>query len=304
MGVNLNEGASRIAQLLQPEQPSDSAEEPETAQGEVIQEEIPETEVVDSETEETQAPEEAEGDTETADLYTIKVNGEEREVTLDELRKGYMMESDYRKKTTEVSDKRKAIESKQSELAAKLEDVEAMLKIDFDDLNSAELKELKEYDPAAYYEKKEKLEGRQKRLKDLKSELESENQNKRLQKVEQEKELLFQAIPEWLDDSVLKSEAEMVNKLWTDAGFTPQDLDSYSDHRLVSISRKAALYDKLMSAKPESKKVTPKPKQAKPGTPKTQEQKQAEKTAASRQKLRKTGNMRDAAVAIKQILNR
>lgn len=291
MGVDLNEGASRIAQLLQPEQPSDSAE-PETAQDDVIEQEVqePETETVEAETEET-----PESDTESEPVYTVKVNGEEREVTLEELQKGYMMESDYRRKTTDVSEKRKMVEAKQADLAAKLHDVEAMLKLDFDDLNSPEFKELKEYDPSAYYEKKEKLEGRQKRLQDLKKELESEKQTKRLEKIEQEKELLFQAIPEWLDDSVLKKEADMVNKLWADSGFTQEDLDSYSDHRLVAISRKAALYDKLMSAKPETKKVTPKPKSAQPGSTKTQEQKKAELVKAEREKLKKTGNMRDAA---------
>ena len=230
------------------------------------------------------------------------MNGEEREVSLEDLRKGYMMESDYRKKTTDVSEKRKAVEAKQAELAEKLADVEAMLKVDFSELDSQEMRELKEYDPSAYYEKKEKLESRQKKLKGLRGELESEQQAKKLQKIEQEKELLFQAVPEWLDDTVLKSEVELVNKLWSDVGFNQEDMERYSDHRLVAISRKAALYDKLMSAKPKEKKVTPKPKSAEPGAPKSQEQRNADKARALRQKVKKTGNMRDAAKAIRQIL--
>lgn len=301
MGVDLNEGASRIAQLLQPEQPSDSAE-PETAQEEVIQDDVmPEPETVETEAEETQEAA-AESDTESDPVYTVKVNGEEREVTLDELRKGYMMESDYRKKTTEVSENRKAVEAKSADLAAKLEEVEQVLKLDLEDLNSPENAELKEYDPKAYYEKKEKLESRKRRLQELKGELSTEHQAKKLQQIEQEKELLFQKIPEWLDDTVLKNEVEMVNKLWSDVGFNQDDLERYSDHRLVAISRKAALYDKLMSAKPETKKVTPKPKQAEPGSTKTQEQRNAEKVAALKSKVRNSGNMRDAAKAIRQIL--
>lgn len=297
MGVDLNEGASRIAQLLQPEKPSDSAE-PEMAKEETIQDDMPETEAVEDKEEESPVQEEGESDP----VYTVKVNGEEREVTLDELRKGYMMESDYRKKTTEVSESRKAIEAKVADLSSKLEEVENVLKLDFNELNSPEFAELKEYDPTSYYEKKEKLEKRQKRLKELKGELEKDQQTKKLQKIEQEKELLFQRVPEWLDDTVLKTEAEMVNKLWSDVGFTQEDLERYSDHRLVAISRKAALYDKLMSAKPETKKVTPKPKQVAPGSTKTAEQRNTEKVNALRAKVRKSGNMRDAAKAIRQIL--
>lgn len=50
--------------------------------------------------------------------YTVKVNGKEIEVTLDDLKKSYMMESDYRRKTTELAEERRAIES-QSEARTK-----------------------------------------------------------------------------------------------------------------------------------------------------------------------------------------
>ena len=46
-----------------------------------------------------------------ADLFTVKVNGEEKQVTRDELINGYMRQSDYTKKTTELSEeKRKVLE--------------------------------------------------------------------------------------------------------------------------------------------------------------------------------------------------
>ena len=45
------------------------------------------------------------------DLYAVTVNGEEQTIPLDELLKGYSRQSDYTKKTREVSEQRKEVES-------------------------------------------------------------------------------------------------------------------------------------------------------------------------------------------------
>ena len=44
-------------------------------------------------------------------LYTVKVDGKEVDVTLDELQSGYLKDSDYRKKTGEIAEQRRAMES-------------------------------------------------------------------------------------------------------------------------------------------------------------------------------------------------
>ena len=56
-------------------------------------------------------------------LYEITVNGQKQQVTLDELMKGYSRESDYTKKTMELGDKRREIETLQGDLAKELEAV-------------------------------------------------------------------------------------------------------------------------------------------------------------------------------------
>lgn len=53
-------------------------------------------------------------------LYKVKVNGEEVEVTLDELLSGYSRTADYTKKTTEVANERKAIESLKAEIGEQM----------------------------------------------------------------------------------------------------------------------------------------------------------------------------------------
>lgn len=301
MGVDINQGASQIAQLLQPEQPSDSAPEAEVIDAAIEATEntdVNQPETVETTNETEEQPETPERDTEAK--YKVKVGGEEQEVSLEDLRKGYMMESDYRKKTSEVARQREEAEKKVSELSSYVKDAELLLKLETEDLNSPENLDLKEYDPTAYYEKREKIEAKKKRLDELKSEakkVEAENVQETIAK---EKELMLQALPSWLDDNTLNSEVSMINEYWKEIGLNQEDLSRFTDHRLVLMSREAALYRKLKSAKPEMKKVTPTPKSAAPGASKSGDQSERDKSLRSR--AAKTGNVRDAAAAIKQLM--
>jgi hypothetical protein len=306
MGVDVDTGASQIAQLLQPEQPSDS--EPEAVeQPEMVEEESAEVEEAEFQEEELETEdleaETPEGDTEAEEVrYKVNPNGEEVEVTLDDLKKGYMMESDYRKKTSEVARHREENQAKEDQLTAKLQDAEAMLAFELEDLNSEENLDLKEYDRKAYEDKKEALEAKRGRLEKLKQDQFEAFSKRKADEIAKEKELLLSALPEWLDQSVLASEAEMVNKMWADMGFTDEQLSNFTDHRLVILSRKAALWDKAKAAKPEAKKVKQRPKSAKPAAATTTQDRANAKKQDARSKVRKTGNMRDAQAAIKSLL--
>lgn len=306
MGVTVNEAASTIANLLQPEQPSDSADEPETAeQPEIVEEESEVLEEADQEPEQEydEAEETPEGDTEPEEpLYQVKVNGEDREVNIDDLRKGYMMEADYRKKTSDVARQRESVAQKEAALSEKLADAETMLRLELEDLNSEENIDLKEYDRKAYEDKKDALQAKAKRLDTLKQQQAEENNKRRSEDVGKELELTLTAIPEWLDNSVLEREGKMLNKLWDGLGFTPKEMEAFTNHKLILLSRKAALYDNLQAAKPEGKKVAIKPKAAKAGTVKTKEERSRNKDQDARNRLKKTGNVRDAANVIKNIL--
>ena len=50
------------------------------------------------------------------EYVTVKINGEEQDVTLDELTAGYSRQSDYTRKTTELANQKKLFEQQQSEL--------------------------------------------------------------------------------------------------------------------------------------------------------------------------------------------
>ena len=48
-------------------------------------------------------------DPETGELYTVTVQGETRQVPLDDLKSGYMLQADYTKKTQSLADERRFI---------------------------------------------------------------------------------------------------------------------------------------------------------------------------------------------------
>ena len=83
----------------------------ESTRPEPSKEETTETEVSEEDEPESEEEEEEEGEDQTeTSLYTIKIDGKDTDVTLDELKSGYQKDSDYRKKTTELAEQRKAFE--------------------------------------------------------------------------------------------------------------------------------------------------------------------------------------------------
>ena len=108
---SIAEAEEALLGLLEPEK-----ETPETEEAAPIEEEESREEIQDEsleeepEEEESEEEEDDEGTEERAiegdDLYAITINGEEHEVSMDELLKGYSRQSDYTKKTQELSEHR------------------------------------------------------------------------------------------------------------------------------------------------------------------------------------------------------
>lgn len=261
-----------------------------------------EDEVVEESTEDELPEEAAQAESEAPELYTVTVAGETREVTLDDLRSGYMMQSDYSKKTAELAEQRKQDEAAREALQQKLEQAEWAAQVDYEDFNSPAMLELKDDDPAAYYERKERYEQRLKRIDELRADQVDQSEAKRQARIVEERALLTTAIPEWLDESKMVEEVGLMQKTWADAGFTEEDLQGFIDHRMMVLSRKAALYDRIANAKPEAKKIEDEPKSASPGAAQSRDDLTSRKTKDLRQRLRSTGSMKDAQQLVKALI--
>lgn len=230
------------------------------------QEPAPEVEAVElepSESDDIEQHEETETDTEETPTYTVKVSGEEKAVTLDELQKGYSMEADYRQKTTALAEQRKAFETEQTAKFEKLDgninSLEALLKaseenIDWDNL--------REYDTAEYLRLKDQKQEREAALVKAKADRDGEMQTQQKAYIEQEVKALNQAIPEWNDATVKARDMEAIGNVLNMVNIRPDELQ---DHRQFLVLNMAAKYlDMQSKSNATAKEIKTTPKTIKP----------------------------------------
>ena len=289
MGPTDVDGAvSRLSALFRPEQKTPPEPE-QNAKQTNVQEEVEET--ADN------------GDTEsTESRYRVKVDGEELEVTLDELQKGYMMGKDYTRKTMSLAEQRKQVEAKIAEIDSNLEEAKSVIDLELDWFDSEEAKELRQYDPDEYLKRFEKIKGKADKFQKLKVKRESEISAVRQEQLKKEQELLRQKIPDWMDETTVQREYPKLVESMKSVGFDENELTGISDHRMMVLARKAMLYDQIMSQDISGKKVKTPPKSATPGTPKSPTEASDRKIKEMRERLRKKGDMSSASAAIKSML--
>ena len=281
--------------------------QPEMPAEEIIEETIEQTEIqedLEDESEEYEEPEEEQTPT-----YRVKVGKEEVDVPLDELLKGYSRTADYTKKTQEVAEARKAVESERQKIeeASRLRDqyaerlgvIEQMLS----QTDKAEdLSALKETDPIGYAVKVAEQSEREKQLAAVRAERQRLAQSQQAEQSERlkahlasEAAKLRDAIPEMTDEVKGEVVKRDIRDFAKSIGFSDQELAQVYDSRAVLTLYKAMQYDKLQKGKSDlTKKVNQAPRMLKPGTS-TPEAKDSEQLKKMRQQLKKSGKKDDAA---------
>jgi hypothetical protein len=295
------------------EQPTEKEEDTQEAEVEETEEEDVEFEAeeADDNTEETEDESEIEDEevVEEEQTFTIKAAGEEKEVTLDELKKSYQLGSDYTKKTQEVAEQRKVIDQEakaiiearkvRDEYAQRLKSVEEFLVGSNE--SKENLAELKENDPIGYAvkvaemtEKKEQLQLLQAEQQRIAQQQNSDRSANMQKYVEQEAQKLAQSLPEFSDNTKGEQVRNEIRNYGKKVGFTDEELSSVYDSRHVLVLHKAAQYDKLMAGKAGvKKKVANAPKMVKGGA--KVKQSVTDKQKKLQQRLLQTGDARDAA---------
>jgi Tfp pilus assembly protein PilN len=253
---------------------------------------------------------------EEAPKYRVKANGEELEVSLDELLNGYSRTADYQKKTQSLAEQRKSVEAERVKIdeAAKTRDTYAQRLQVIEQLLSQQdstenLQELKESDPIGYAIKVAERSEREKQLQAVQAERQRVQQEQQAlhgqrmnQHIQSEQEKLKTIIPEFKDEAKADVIRRDIRSYAKSIGFSDQELSQVYDSRAVQTLYKSMQYDKLMAGKAgATKKVSTAPKTIKPGTsnPQSSEQEAQKKDFAQ---LRKTGNKRDAAKLFERFL--
>lgn len=319
--MNMADAASAISQMLAPEegqaqveetQPvEESEEETETAASEEEspgEEDAPEEEPAEEQSEDEEEPKEEEQ----PQTFTVKVDGKDVSVTLEELQKGYSRTQDYTRKTQQIAEVRKQVEAETQAVRAERAQYAQLLGALQAQLQATEpqvdLDRLYNEDPIEWVRQKEILRERQEKAYAIQAEqqrLAQLSQQEQQQAMEQQliaqKDALLSALPEWKDPKKAKAEKALVVETAKAVGFTEDDLKQVYDHRLVLLLRKAGLYDQMMSKRQGIKPVVSNgPRPAKPGA--AGRVSTTTESTRAKQRLAKTGRIDDAASAIELLL--
>lgn len=295
-----------------PSEASDVEQEPTAvAEAEATETDEAEIETVDDDQVETEAEEvldddETEGETsEEVEYYTVKVDGEEMDVTADDLIKSYQLERAAQKRLSEAAEQRKALDAEQTAMeqerqryAQGLAQLQAQLTQTAGEPTQEYWDKLYEEDPLEFVKQREAQRDREKAMQVVQQEQAQLIQ----QHVASEQVKLVERIPEWKDTDVATREKAGLINFAQRVGFTNEELSQVVDSRLVDVLRRAYLYDQLQQEKPVAKKKVAKaPKMVKGGKPKTSRDVASEKKRKAFDRLKKTGS-KDAAVDF--LLNR
>ena len=250
-----------------------------TEQEEVYEEDISdEGEEVEDTTDQEDDYEEAE---EEVQLYKVKIDGEEAEVTLEEALSGYQRERTFHKRMNEVSQKSKAIEAESAETkqlrdqyAEGLQQLEQALRVpepNWEELRRTKTNEEFASIHAEYQIQQNNLAKVQQQQQAIRSQQQAEVQAQYQNHLKSEFDTMLDKIPAWRDEKVREAErSKVISYAKSHMGYSDDEIAQASDHRAIVTLRKAMLYDELMGGKTQAKKkVKTAPKMVKAGSPKT-----------------------------------
>ena len=275
-------------------------------------------ELVDEEELEYDDEEDGEEETEVEELeeqpvYRVTVDGNEIEVTQDELLNGYSRQQDYTRKTQELANQRKLIEQQAQQIsqmdaiyAELLPKMKAQLESSLGD--EPDWDSLHEDDPIAFVRERQLWDDRRRQLESASAEQQRLQQESYVQQqhqlaafVEDSQQKLLDIIPEWKKPEVAnKEKAEIQNYAINELGYTPEEISQVYDYRALLGLRSAWLNSKTVEA--TKKKPTQKApsRVARPGS--STRKKSIAPAQRAKQVLAKTGRVQDAAKVFEQFL--
>ena len=305
--VEPSEEAQPEAVETQQEAPVEAAQESNQSETEEVTEEAQASENQETNENETELQEEIEKPS----LHRVKVNGQELEVSLDELKSGYSRDSDYRQKTHSLSLERKNLEEEKNVLRQtydtkikELDDLMQSANSFISQGSEVDLKAMYEEDPQAAAKLDFQMRQQREHLASLKQKSEAVKQQQYNQFLNEQKQLAEQAIPELANPQKASEIKVKMRDTLSNYGFNDQEIGSLADHRFLLVLKDAMEYRNLKNAKPiVQKKVVNAPKVVKSGTAKTESSKRSV-IQSKLGRLKKSGKIQDAHSAILEIISK
>lgn len=302
--------------LVQPEEGSEVSEEAleaedaqpeEDASGEAEgydedTEDDTEESVVDSDEEdeyESEENEPAEEDPQGA-VFTVKVDGEEVEVTLDQLKQGYSGQKYVQKGMQQAAEARKQAEAVYTALSQERQNLQQLVVgIQQGGITPPvePSRELFHDDPIGYMEAKLEYDDKVTQWNAVQQQLSSQSQAEaqaRQEHARREAQVLMEKIPELRDaNKAAQFKSDIVHAATEYYGFPEEVLGNITNHNELLVLRDAMLYRKMMAngdtVKSKAKKARP---VIKPGTKKVTTNQDV--VRKQRSQLKKSGSVEDA----------
>lgn len=296
------------AELEQPEEDSydDADDDDEDADVEDVDEsEVEETDDEDEDYEDAEEDDESEDPTE--DVHTVKVDGEEKQVTLDELKRSYSGQQYIQKGMQQAAEVKKQAEEAYYALMREREGVQQLVQQAQSGMNlippvEPDNSQYKD-DPIGYIEAKIEYDNQVKEYNanaaKFQEVLNRQSEAEQIAKAEyarQEANKLVEIIPELADAGKASKFKESIMKAASHYGYTPEEIAGISSSRDFVVLRDAMRWQELQAGKETVKKKVNKAPPIKAGAKRVRTN--GDKARKAQEKLKRSGSIEDALALI------
>ena len=308
--------------LVETSQAEETVDEAEQTEASAPDEDQPEVEAVEAEEDgeevevaenegdddEDDEPEEQDDGENEPELITVKVDGKETQVTIDDLKRSYSGQAYIQKGMAEAAKVKKeaeqvyqALNEERQALSAAYQQLQTQGAPQMPDKPS---KELLNSDPIGYFEQMEAYREASEQFSQYQQQYQAftQQQSEAQKRAEQaylaeQAELLKQSLPEFADaEKAGKLKERLVNTAVNEYGYSPEEMAQVKDARAVRILADAMKYRELQGSKD---KVAEKSKSArpvvKPGVKRSDNDGKLAKQRKAAARMKKNGSVDDVA---------
>ena len=294
----------------------ESTEETPDEESEAVSEDEPE-EVEESDESESDEPEAEDEEL----VYEVRVDGQTTQVSLDELLNGYSRQSSFTKKSQQLAEDRKAMESLQQQYNTEVSQIQqerqqyaqylqnVIENSKLEEWGSIDWEALKRDDPIEFVTKREEFRMAQDQVRQLQAEQTSAQQKAHhgqqqqwQEAVKSEHAALVDKLPEWGKPDAQRELAGKLRDYAKGQGYQDEEIDTLVDHRSFIVLNKARMYDELQRSDVKSKKLKNKPKVIRGGKASSKNAEAKSSRTAKMKRLRQSGHVDDAATLLEDMM--
>jgi len=210
--------------------------------------------------------------------YTVRVDGEEVKVPIDELLSGYSRTADYTRKTQALANERKSFEQELGQVRAERAEYGTYLNqlrglVAGGMGQEPNWDQLRVQDPVGFAVQRQDWALKQEQLQRVDAErvrlsqvAQAEAEQRKQAHLAEQRAMLPRLVPEWTKPEAMSADREKIVKAMSAVGYRPEEMQIF-DARAMTLLRKAALYDEIILGKPALDRKVAAAKVAQPGRP-------------------------------------